>query len=196
VLLVATCMRLWRWLLGGNRYVLVTLLTASQCIARLNSITAPMSVGASDSRRIFYGVPEDTFRQELAERPLRGRISGAAFRIGGRIQMSPRLPLTLRSFRMLFQTWLDGSVADNGAGTRVTVVTRVFGGVGCFWLAVLGMTTLFAIATIGHPKAWPVLIVPTILVSLGVSAHFVARNDASFLLGLLASQIEATVIPS
>jgi len=185
-----------RLLLEGERSALTTSLPPPECLARLRRITAAASVGSTDQRRVFYGFPEDLYRQDLAERPLRGRISERGFRVGRRIRVQQRPLFLLSSYRMLFATWVDGKFATDGSATQVTVTTKVFRGVGCFWLVVSGMTLLFVSATIGHPSGWPALIFPAGFIGLGIIARLAASNDANFLLGVLKSTFEARIVPS
>ncbi len=187
-------MNVWRLLFAGDRYALTTRLTASECVARLKAITAPSSVGSSDQRRVFYGFPEDLYRQELGLQPLRGRISEDGFRVGRRIKVLPGLRFRLSSYRMLFQTWANGTFAVDASGTRVTITTTVFRGVGCFWLAVIGMTLLFAFATIGHPQGWPALSFPAVFISLGTLARLASKYDADFVIGLLESTLDGNIV--
>ncbi len=185
-----------RLLLEGERSTLTTSLPTPECLARLRRITAAASVGSADQHRVFYGFPEVLYRQELAQRPLRGRISERGFRVGRRIRVQPRPLFAFSSYRMLFATWVDGEFATDGSATQVTVTTKVFRGVGCFWLIVFGMTLLFVSATIGHPSGWPALIFPAGFIGLGIIARLAASNDANFLLGVLKSTFEARVVPS
>src|ERR1700674_193130 len=166
----------WHQFFGGDRYSFTTPLTPSECAERLSAITASSSVGMGDEMRVWQGLPGDVYDSELSRHPLRGKVSLRGFRVARRIRMLAPPLSNLSSYRMLFETWANGTLASEATGTRITVTMTVFRGVGCFWSAVLGMTILFLAAVVARPQAWSALIFPALFMGLGAAARLAART--------------------